>query len=110
MSREKGDRLETYVSKSLSINKTTNSGAKFGNADLADKNIVIECKYKSLPHFRPDKKELGKVIEIAEKSLREWAYIQQTKDDKIYTVIDFEFFSELINCWYDHVGDHLQGL
>ena len=99
MSREKGDKLETYVSNSLSINKTTNSGAKFGNADLANRDIVIECKYKSLPHFRPDKKELSKVIDIAENSHREWAYIQQIQDSKIYTVIDFEFFSELIDCW-----------
>lgn len=94
MSREKGDKLEDFVSKRLDINKTTNSGAKFNNADLADKYFLIECKYKDIDRFKPEWKELKKVMKQAGDSGRDWIYIQENQEGKFVTV-GWDLFEEM---------------
>lgn len=100
MSREKGDALESKVENALGVNKTTNSGAKFNNADLANTKVIIECKFKDIPRFKPEWKEIEKVIKQANDSGREWIYIQQNQAGTFAT-IDFNFLIELFNCYYE---------
>lgn len=71
-SREKGDRLEIKISNHLGINRTTNSGARYDNADLADRKVLIEAKYKDVPWFRPSKSEVQKLQAQALKHGKEW--------------------------------------
>jgi hypothetical protein len=100
MSRAIGDEFEDLIYSVLGdINKTTNSGAKFGNGDLANSNIIIECKNKDLPRLRPDWKEIEKVIKQANNSGREWAYIQRNQAGT-FVIVDFNFFQELFNKFY----------
>lgn len=94
MSRDKGDRLEDKVSEDLKLNKTTNSGAKWDNADLTNKKLIVECKVKSKEGFQPCKGEIKKLISQAEKHSKEWIYIQQTQSGT-YVVLDYNFFLEL---------------
>lgn len=94
MSREKGNELETKVSNALEINKTTNSGAKYGNGDLANRIMVVECKYKSKDILSAPKKELEKLIKLAQDSGREWLYVQENNLGT-FAVIDFEFFTQM---------------
>jgi len=94
MSREKGDKLEERVAIDLGINKTTNSGAKWDNADLTNREYIIECKVKGADTFKPCGTELKKLIAQAVKHDKEWIYIQQV-NDRTYTVIDYDFFLQL---------------
>jgi hypothetical protein len=94
MSREKGDILEDLVAHALGINKTTNSGAKFDNADLTNRQLIIECKVKSKQNFQPCGSEIKKLIAQAKKHSKEWIYIQENLSGK-FVVIDWEYFLEL---------------
>jgi len=98
--RSKGDELETKVSNLLGVNKTTNSGAKFNNADLANSKVIIECKFKDLPRLRPEWNEIEKVIKQATDSGREWIYIQENQAGT-FAIVDFNFFIELFNKYYE---------
>lgn len=101
MSREKGDKLEDLVAYMLNMRKTTNSGAKYDNADLSDKRHIIECKYKDKEIFQPCGKELKKLINQANKHDKKWIYIQQNQQG-IQVVIDWDFFLEL---WNDYQSE-----
>lgn len=101
--RSKGDELETKVSNHLGVNKTTNSGAKFNNADLANSKVIIECKFKDLPRLRPEWNEIEKVIDQAINSGREWIYIQENQAG-IFAIVDFNYFIELFNKYYEREG------
>lgn len=94
MSREKGDNLENFVAKRLDINKTTNSGAKFNNGDLANYHFIIECKYKNIDKFKPDWKELKKVMKQAIDTGRDWVYVQENQEGKFVT-ISWDLFEEM---------------
>jgi ribosomal protein S24E len=94
MSRDTGDKLEDKVSHDLGVTKTTNSGAKWDNADLTNKKYIVECKVKNKDGFQPCKAEIKKLITQAIKHDKEWVYVQQTLD-KIYVVIDYNLFLEL---------------
>lgn len=96
MSREKGDRLEDKVAHDLGINKTTNSGAKWDNADLTNRDLIIECKVKDKEGFQGCKTEIKKVMAQAVKHSKEWVYIQQNKSGT-FVVIDYNYFLELID-------------
>lgn len=91
--REKGDVLEDLVSNLLGINKTTNSGAKWGNGDLTNRELMIECKVKSGNGFKACGPEVKKIIAEASKHNKDWMYIQST-DDGIYVLMDFNKFVE----------------
>lgn len=95
MSREKGDLLETRVSNALQINKTTNSGAKYQNGDIANRRYVIECKYRDKESFSIDKKDLKKLRQQALDTFRDWIYIQENNRGT-FAVIDFELLVELL--------------
>jgi hypothetical protein len=94
MSREKGDKLEEMVSQDLAINKTTNSGAKWGNADLTNRTHIVECKFKGKDSFQPCGSELKKLISAATKHNKQWIYVQQTNNNT-FVVVDYEFFLQL---------------
>lgn len=94
--RDKGNKLETKVSNSLGINKTTNSGAKFKNGDLANRVMVVECKYRDKDTFSINKKDLAKLRKLAMDSGREWLYVQENNLGR-FAVVDFEFFTDLYN-------------
>ncbi len=94
--REKGDKLEDLVSNDLNINKTTNSGAKWGNADLTDRKYIVECKFKGKDTFQPCGSELKKLINAANKHNKQWIYVQQT-NNQMFVVIDYSYFVELFN-------------
>lgn len=96
MSREKGDQLEARVANDLGINKTTNSGAKWDNADLTNRELIIECKVKDKEGFQGCKSEIKKLIAQAAKHSKEWVYIQQNKSGT-FVVIDYNYFLELID-------------
>lgn len=96
MSRDKGDRLEDKVAADLGLNKTTNSGAKWDNADLTNKKLIIECKVKSKDGFQGCKSEIKKLITQAAKHSKEWVYIQQNNTGT-FVVIDYNYFLELID-------------
>lgn len=100
MSREVGDKLEQDVSNRLGVNKTTNSGAKFGNADLANTKVVIECKVKSIPRLKPEWKEIERIIKQATDTGREWIYIQENLAGR-FAIVDFNFFEEMFNKYYE---------
>lgn len=93
--RAKGDELEKKVSQDLNINKTTNSGAKWDNADLTNKKYIIECKVKSKDGFQPCKAEIKKLKAQALKHSKEWIYVQKTNTG-MYAVLDYNFFLELL--------------
>lgn len=95
MSREKGDKLEDLVSTSLNINKTTNSGAKWDNADLTNTKLIVECKVKGKENFQPCGNELKKLIAQAKKHGKEWVYVQENLSGR-FVVIDWNYFLELI--------------
>lgn len=105
MSRAKGDELENLVSKDLGINKTTNSGAKWDNADLTNRDIIIECKVKSTPGLSGAGPELKKLIQQAKKHSKDWAYIQENQMGK-FAIIDYNLFVTLWKHLYD---DHPDG-
>lgn len=92
--REKGDELEDQVAYDLGIKKTNGSGAKFDNADLANREVIVECKVKGKPGFQACGSEIKKVIAQAQKHNKEWLYIQQT-DTGSYVVLDYNYFLEL---------------
>lgn len=94
MSREKGDKLEERVAIDLGINKTTNSGAKWDNADLTNREYIIECKVKGADTFKPCGTELKKLIAQAVKHNKEWIYIQSC-NNQTYVVIDYDYFLEM---------------
>jgi hypothetical protein len=94
MSREKGDKLESKVSNDLGINKTTNSGAKWDNADLSDRNLIIECKYKDKPFLSGMNPEIKKLIKQAKKHNKDWSYIQECNAGT-FVVIDYNLFLEM---------------
>jgi hypothetical protein len=94
MSREKGDDLEERVSRDLAINKTTNSGAKWDNGDLTNKNVIIECKVKDKPILTGCGPEIKKLIVQAKKHSKEWFYIQQNQAGT-FVVMDYNMFLEL---------------
>lgn len=96
MSREKGDLLEDRVANDLGIKKTTNSGAKWDNADLSNRKLIIECKVKDKEGFQGCKGEIKKLIAQAAKHSKEWAYIQQNKSGT-FVVIDYNYFLELLD-------------
>ena len=96
MSREKGDQLEARVANDLGINKTTNSGAKWDNADLTNRELIIECKVKDKEGFQGCKPEIKKLMAQALKHSKEWVYIQQNKSGT-FVVIDYNYFLELID-------------
>jgi len=98
MSREKGDDLEERVSHDLGINKTTNSGAKWDNGDLTNREYIIECKVKAGNGIQPCKAEISKLIAQAKKHYKDWIYIQET-DDNTFVVLDYNVF---ITLWSKH--------
>lgn len=95
MSREKGDELERKVSRTLGIRRTTNSGATFGNADLTDREFIVECKVKGKEGFVSCGPEIKKLVAQAEKHGKEWVYIQETKTGT-YVVLDWNLFLGLM--------------
>lgn len=94
MSREKGDKLEDKVSFDLGINRTTNSGAKWDNADLTNKKLIIECKFKDKPFISNPNSEIKKLIKQASKHNKDWLYIQQNQGGT-FAVMDYNLFLEL---------------
>lgn len=94
MSREKGDKLETKVSNDFHVNKTTNSGAKWDNADLSNRDVIIECKYKDKPSLSSVGPEVKKLINQATKHGKEWIYIQENKAGT-FAIIDYNYLLEL---------------
>lgn len=94
MSREKGDKLEDFVSYHTGIKKTTNSGAKYDNADLSNRRFIIECKYKDKSSFQPCGTELKKLMAQADKHGKDWIYIQENQGG-IQVVIDWALFIEM---------------
>lgn len=98
--REKGDKLEDQVAYDLGIKKTNNSGAKFDNGDLTDRNHIIECKYKTSPNgsFIGSAAEINKLKKQAGKHDKEWIYIQQN-NTSTYVLMDYNFFMTL---WQDY--------
>lgn len=93
--RRKGDKLEEIVSSDLGINKTNNSGAKWDNADLTNRELIIECKVKDKEGFQGCKSEIKKLMLQADKHSKEWVYIQQNKSG-IFVVIDYDYFLQLV--------------
>ncbi|MCB1713329.1 MAG: hypothetical protein KDH96_12915 [Candidatus Riesia sp.] len=89
--REKGDELETQVAFDLGINKTTNSGARFDNADLTNSDYIIECKVKNKNGFQACGSEIKKLVSQAIKHDKDWIYIQQSADNT-YVVMDYNLF------------------
>ena len=96
MTREAGDEFEDYISYLLNIKKTTNSGAKYDNGDLSNKDLIIECKVKSKDGFQPCGKEIQKVINQANKHFKEWLYIQKTNKET-YVVLSLDHYLTLIS-------------
>lgn len=92
--REKGDIFEEQVAYDMGIRKTNNSGAKFDNADLSNRDLIIECKYKGKKSFQSCSNEISKLTEQAKKHNKEWIYIQQTETNA-YVVLDYNYFLEL---------------
>lgn len=97
--REKGDKLEQKISNLLGINKTTNSGAKFDNADLANRKIMIEAKVKDKPSLSIPKGELSKIIAQAKKHSKEWLYIQENQQGT-FVIVDIDTFIEMSEEWF----------
>lgn len=94
-----GDKFEEYVSNLLGIRTTAKSGGHWDNADLANKHVLIECKVKHVPFFKPVKKEIQKVMNQAVKHGKEWAYIQRT-DGGDFVVCSLDFFAEVTNEYF----------
>ena len=94
--REKGDALESLVSKMLDINITKGSGALNDDGDLKDANLIIECKVKngsnsiSIPSAL-----IQKVRDQAVKWGLDWVIATQTKDKKVYVTMNIDTFAEL---------------
>lgn len=95
MSRKKGDELESKVAKDLDINKTTNSGAKWDNADLTNKDLIIECKIRIGKGLQACAADVRKLKAQALKHSKEWVYLQQS-DDGMYAVLDYNFLLEIL--------------
>lgn len=93
--RKKGDKLEIRISGDLKINRTTNSGAKFDNADLSNNDLIIEAKVKDKPTPSITKKEIEKLIAQAKKHNKEWLYIQECNSGT-YVLLDYNFFLEIL--------------
>jgi hypothetical protein len=91
MSREKGDKLEDKIAHDLGINKSTNSGAKWDNADLTNRNLIIECKYKDKPSLSGVGPEIKKLMEQSKKHSKDWIYIQQNQAGT-FVVLDYNTF------------------
>lgn len=82
MSRQVGDQFEKEVAQALGAELTARSGAHWDDADIKIttgplKDFVIECKYKSVPFLRPNKKEILKLQEQAKKQMKEWCRIHR---------------------------------
>ncbi len=99
MSREIGDKLETKISELLGINKTTNSGAKYDNADLANREVMIEAKVKHKPSFTIPKTELTKLMKQAKKHGKEWLYIQENMLGT-FVLLDLDTYIEMSEKWW----------
>lgn len=108
MTREIGDKLETKLSELLGINKTTNSGAKYDNADLANRDIIIEAKVKNTKtSFSVPKTELTKVIKQARKHEKEWIYVQQNALGT-FVLLDLDTYVEMSEEWWKKKKDKRQ--
>jgi hypothetical protein len=94
MSREKGDQLEDLVAHTLNIKKSTNSGAKYDNGDLTNKDLIIECKVKSKDTFQPCGPEIKKLEAQALKHSKDWLYIQKTNKN-IYVLMTWDSYLTL---------------
>lgn len=99
MSREIGDELEDKISTDLGLNKTTNSGAKFDNGDLADRKLIVEAKVKSKPSFTLPRKELSKLQAQALKHGKDWLYIQKNNAGT-FVMMEYNTFLELTELWF----------
>lgn len=104
--RKIGDALEDDVLEDLNTvngkkNKlgfttTANSGAKWSDGDLTHPDYVIECKVKSTQKgFSAPNAELKKVKEIADKTLKDWIYVQEISNGRRMVLMDYEAFMEI---------------
>ena len=106
--REIGDEFEEYVLKHLGkgFSKTANSGAKFGDADIKHRKLIVECKVKSeTPGMVAPIAELRKLWKEADKQGKDWLYIVKNKDNKVMVLLDFQAFIELSEGWRNKHGD-----
>ena len=100
MSKEIGNELEKKISSALGINRTTNSGAKWDNADLANRKLIIEAKVKmDKASFSAPKSELKKLKREAEKHGKDWLYFQKNQTG-IYVLLDLDTFLELTELYF----------
>ena len=96
MSREVGDEFEQEIAQLLGLRLTTNSGAKYNNADMGDYDYIVECKVKNgKKNFHVDNKELDKLKDQALKRFKDWMYIQKTAGG-IQCLIDLELLLKLL--------------
>jgi len=104
--RKIGDALEDDVLKSLNtvsgkkhklgFTTTANSGAKWSDGDLTHPDYVIECKVKSTQKgFSAPSGEIKKVKEIADKTLKDWIYVQEISEGRRMVLMDYEAFMEI---------------
>ncbi len=102
MSREIGDSFEDEIVNHLNgIRKTSNSGAKFSNGDLANTDYILEAKVKNtLKNFSPDKKELAKLKKQADTRLKNWIYAQRTSGGD-FVLMELSTFIEIWNKAFD---------
>ena len=104
--RDIGDQLEEKVIESLNtvngkledlgFKPTANSGAKWSDGDITHPDYVIECKVKSTQKgFSAPNAELKKVKEIADKTLKDWIYVQEVSEGRTMVLMDYEAFMEI---------------
>lgn len=99
-SRKIGDEFEEEVANKLGLRTNAKSGGHWDNADLSSKNVLIECKVKSVPFLRSNKAEIQKVINQANKHYKDWVYIQKT-DGGTFVVCSLDFFVEATESYFE---------
>jgi len=104
--REIGDKLEKKVIEDLNTVKgkqenlgfrpTANSGAKWSDGDIVHQDYVVECKVKSAKKgFSAPASELNKLIEVADKTFKDWIYVQEIHNGRKMVLMDYEAFIEI---------------
>lgn len=91
--REVGDEFEKYLANQLNLKTTAKSGGYWDNGDIVGKDVIIECKVKSVSFLRIAKNEIKKVINQAEKHSKDWVYTQRT-DGGDFVICSLDFFLE----------------
>lgn len=100
--RKIGDNFEKIIESKLSIKRTANSGAYWGNGDLANRKVLIEAKVKANKEgFSYNSSEVKKIMKQAEKLGLDWIYMVQDANGKAFVLCELDLFAEATEAFFN---------